>query len=622
MNKLIGRIDALKSWQAALWFGLIIFVSFGKSVFNGYSLDDNLGPNHQLVSEGFGGIPKAFTQPMDESNDEFYGYRPISIITFILERQLFGQNPGVSHFINLLLYLAIVMGAYRLLLSLGVLNKLYSLVAVSLFAVHSLHSEVVLSLKNRDELISALFVLLAFLFILRWQKTKSTGWFAFGIIAFAVAMLAKVSAAPFFLIIASSLFLIKKASFKKSLVVGALLFAAGSLRVVLIRLFVEQDLGRQLGEVENPLSVNNGIMETLIGIGTSFFFYMQKLLFPYPLSSYYGKGVFYLDEMSAQSILGLVGFISLSLLLAFKLWKKQDNTTTWVILGLWAILLPYLNWPLLVPGFVADRLAFMAVLFISILFVKVLSTRLKPNGVIAIACTLFVPLVWFNTAKTTQWATSLSLLENDSKNFPNSIHLHYLLGKEYVRLLYERSKTGETNTEMAEKARSEFEIVLNSYDEKKAEANNALGTIHTSFLGLPKQGHNYLIKASELVPQNEIYWYNRAKSAVQLGLLSDGIKSYQELNTLRPSNFSYHAELSDLLLKTNQPEKAYLLNKEALRRFPKKEENIEILLGIASAMQSNLEAAISHFERAHFLNPENEALAEKLSQLRSTLQNE
>lgn len=621
MNKLISWIETLKSWQALLWFGLIIFISFGRSVFNQYSLDDRLGPNHQLVSEGFSGIPKAFTQPMDESNDEFYGYRPISIITFIVERQLFGQSPGISHFINLLLYLAIVMGAYRLLLSLEVLNKLHSLAAVSLFAVHNLHSEVVLSLKNRDELISALFVVLAFLFILRWQKTKSLGWFAYGIIAFAVAMLAKVSAAPFFLIIASSLFLLKKASFKKSFVVGALLFAAGSLRVLLIRLFVEQDLGRQLGEVENPLS-NGGALETMIGIGTSFFFYVQKLLFPFPLSSYYGKGVFLLDEFSVQSILGMVGFVSLSLLLAFRLWKKRNDTTTWAILGLWATLLPYLNWPLLVPGIVADRLAFMAVLFFSILLVKVLSTWFQQKSLVLIISILLVPLVWFNTLRARHWETSLSLLETDSKNFPSSIHLHYLLGKEYVRLLYEGSKTGGIDARIAEKAKLEFKIVLDRYSEKEAEANNALGTIHTSFLGLSKEGHNFFVKASELLPQNEVYWYNRAKSAVQIGLLRDGIKSYQELNTLRPSNFSYHTELSDLLLKTNQPQQAYLLNKEAFRKFPGKEENIEIFLGIASAMQNNLEEAISHFERAYSLNPENEALAEKLIQLRSTLQKE
>lgn len=622
MKGLVSKLERLKHWQVVLLLSVFIAISFGQSVFNGYSLDDYLGPNHQLVSEGFGGISKAFTRPMDESNDESYGYRPISIIAFILERQLFGSSPAVGHVINLLLYVLLAFLVYRLLLSLGVLSRVYSLLVTLVFSLHSLHSEVVLSLKNRDELLSALFGILAFLLILKWQHSKKGRWFLLGIIAFTIAMLAKVSVAPFFLIIAASLYILKKASLKKSVLVAVVLFLAGGLRVVLIHFFMDQNLGRELGIVENPLAAGGSFSETLTAIGSSFAFCVQKLILPYPLSSYYGKGTIHVDGLNIESVMGLL-LLALSIsLIGFRIIKGRRDVFTWALLGLVATLLPFLNWPLLVPGIVAERLAFLSVLFFSVLLVGLLAIKFSTSGIIAICGVFIMFFTYQNIQRTQHWKSQVSLLEEDSHRHPNSIHLHYLLGKEYMTILYDQAKAGNVDSKLARSAKMEFETVQNSYSEKRAEISNALGTVHASFLSDAKTAHQNFKVATEFDPSNEAYWYNRAKTAVQLGLLNDGLKSYQELNTLQPSNFSYHAELSDLLLKENRPNDAYLLNKEALTKFLNREENIRIFLGVSSAMMNNHEEAIWHFETALSFNPDNKALAEKINELRLTLKSE
>src|SRR6202000_1970827 len=71
-----------------------------------YVLDDNYAiSRNQFVQQGLSGIPKIMTVDFWYFNNQNLGYyRPLSLITFAIENEFFGNNPHVSHFDNALLY--------------------------------------------------------------------------------------------------------------------------------------------------------------------------------------------------------------------------------------------------------------------------------------------------------------------------------------------------------------------------------------------------------------------------------------------------------------------------------------------------------------------------------------
>lgn len=177
----------------------IVFLVFFNTLFNNYNLDDNLVTrNHPLNSQGVSAINKIFVQSYySDSMGYSYGYRPIVHLSFALENQFFGDNAFVSHLFNLIFYCLSVLLLFKLLnIWLGEKNKNIALFASILFAVHPIHSEVVASIKNRDEILAFLFMLLSALSIDKFLVKKSFLSLLGIILFFTIGMLSKKSIFP------------------------------------------------------------------------------------------------------------------------------------------------------------------------------------------------------------------------------------------------------------------------------------------------------------------------------------------------------------------------------------------------------------------------------------------
>ena len=61
-----------------------------------------------------------------------YGYRPIVHVSFAIEHQLFGENPQISHFFNVILYVLSVLIFFRFLINL-LGNKYLPVVVLGVF---------------------------------------------------------------------------------------------------------------------------------------------------------------------------------------------------------------------------------------------------------------------------------------------------------------------------------------------------------------------------------------------------------------------------------------------------------------------------------------------------------
>ena len=110
-----AKLEIFYPYKKTVCFGMIAalaFVLYVNTLWNQYALDDAIViTQNQFTQQGFKGIGNIMTSDVflgffkTEKNLVAGGrYRPLSVVTFAIEHQLFGENPGVSHFINLLLY--------------------------------------------------------------------------------------------------------------------------------------------------------------------------------------------------------------------------------------------------------------------------------------------------------------------------------------------------------------------------------------------------------------------------------------------------------------------------------------------------------------------------------------
>ncbi len=202
-------------WDYSKWiaflFPLLLFLN---TVPNDYNLDDELVTvNHRLTSKGFSAIPDIFSSPYYEDASGYaYEYRPMVLTSFAMEHQIFGDNPHVSHFLNIILYALACMLLFLILRRLLEFLPAYlSLIISLLFAAHTSHTEVVCSIKNRDEILALLFGLLSLHMMLGYVASHSKMKLLLIPLFFAMALMSKMSILSFALICPMALIFFTKA---------------------------------------------------------------------------------------------------------------------------------------------------------------------------------------------------------------------------------------------------------------------------------------------------------------------------------------------------------------------------------------------------------------------------
>lgn len=208
------------------------FLLYFNSIFNDYNLDDELvTQNHRLTSKGISSIPEIFSSPYYQDQSGYkYEYRPVVLTTFAIEHSLFGEHAAVSHFINAMLY------SLMCVLLLLVLRKLLTdngnilpFFITLLFAAHPVHTEVVTSIKNRDEILALGFALLCLYYAIAYASKKN--WFQLIAILlfFMMGILSKSTAITFSIIIPILLVLFTEISFASLFIISLLLAVPATL---------------------------------------------------------------------------------------------------------------------------------------------------------------------------------------------------------------------------------------------------------------------------------------------------------------------------------------------------------------------------------------------------------
>ncbi|MGB7759134.1 MAG: hypothetical protein WBL61_04840, partial [Bryobacteraceae bacterium] len=164
--------------RARLLLAAAALAAFGASLVSGFHFDDYaiFDGAHDASASGFGAL-FAVRQT-----------RPLTYLTFWLNRALGGADPLGYHAVNLALHLAAVLLAYQCLLRL--MDRRAAWLAAALFAVHPLQAEAVDYIWARAIVLAAVF---AFASLLAWMEGRP--WLAVAL--FALALLSKEECAAF-----------------------------------------------------------------------------------------------------------------------------------------------------------------------------------------------------------------------------------------------------------------------------------------------------------------------------------------------------------------------------------------------------------------------------------------
>ena len=195
------------SRKATVWTIIIIvvtcFLLYGQSLSNGYNIDDDyVCENHQLVQQGIKGIPEIFASRYNNSGGVMFGYRPVTIAVYAIEYQIFGESPAVGHFFNLIYYIIVCIILFFFLRNLlktkfASTIPILPIIATVIFMTHAIHTEVVLSLKNREEILCLIFCLSSAMLALRYYDRRRIFDIIFAIILLGIGFLTKESAIVF-----------------------------------------------------------------------------------------------------------------------------------------------------------------------------------------------------------------------------------------------------------------------------------------------------------------------------------------------------------------------------------------------------------------------------------------
>jgi len=551
--------------QAVLWICLFLIVATAAvywqvTSFDFVDFDDHkYVPENPMVQKGLTAesIHWAFT------SNHASNWFPLTWLSLMLDRQLFGPGPAAFHRTNLILHIINTLLLFFILHSSTKLHWPAFLVA-SAFALHPLHVESVAWVTERKDVLSTLFwmlTMLAYIRYCRWGRTKIV-WYGLGLASMALGLMAKpmLVTLPFVLLLLDywplgrmsfSLYARSygaeahtslKGSGTKGLIflilekIPFFILSAASSVVTLI-------VQKQTRAPIILLSVKDRIANALV----SYWAYIEKMFWPKNLAAFYPHPGSTLA--AGQIIIAIIILIAISSAVVLFGAKKRYLVTGW----LWYLgtLLPVIGLVQVGTQAMADRYTYIPLvgLFIIICWLVydvVVGTRLRRIILAGIAIVVCILLMICTFRQVGYWRNSGTLFERALK----------VTSKNYV-------------------------------------AHTGLGVTFAQGGDIEKAVHHFNA-AVGIKPDHIDAYFNLAKALAQQGKVSEAIEHYTKVLSLNPGDADAYNELGLLLAGQGKLDEAIALYRRGLESNP---QNVLLHsnLGVALIGQGKFDEAVTEF---------------------------
>ena len=542
-------------------------------------------------------------------------YRPIAKATFAIEYQLWGNKPGRSHAVNILLYWALsVLLFFILKRILKNYNILFPFLITLLFMAHPVHTEVVASLKNRDEMLAFICGLGSLWYILEYTDTQRLICLFYAAVIFFVGYLSKTAIFPFLVLIPLVLYFFTKLRPGKIIAIFFVVLGAILLAYYGPRLFLPP-VQHTNSFIENPLYFDKHLW---IRLGTGFvslLFYLRLLVYPHPLLYYYGFNMIPVTSLAGfLPLLSLVIHVVLFVYAVLKL--KEKHILSFAIFWYLFAMAMYSNILVPVVGIVGERFVFnaslgfcLAVIFIIFKIFKTdpksltieMDSRLK---ILALVILLLLPYTVMSVSRNRDWRNLFDLYRNDVKSLGNSAKANIDYAGYLMNTVYQDEnflRHGTVNEFKYQTIITHFRRSLAIYP-KNYQNYNDLGTVYM-FMGKNYDSAIYFLqKAIALDSSMQPAWVNLGMAYRDQKRYPKAIECYERILKINPNQIKAVFALADVYNDMGDFKRAVAMNEEMMKRYP----NLEmpyVNIGNYYMLKTDTATAVSYWEKAAAINP-------------------
>jgi tetratricopeptide (TPR) repeat protein len=312
------KVSSLPSWLRQDGFGglilvLAVLLTYTPVWHAGFVWDDNANIGNNICIVGPLGLKEVWTT----NNGQFF---PLVLTTFWVEHALWGLAPLPYHLMNVLLHAACAVLLWQVLRSLQIPG---AWLGAALWALHPLQVESVAWISEMKNTESCLFYLLTILFFVKYLRIEDPGgqtgknWnYALTLIFAALAMASKTSTVILPVVLCLCAWWIEGRWRRLNLIRTAPVFLMSAIAAALSLWSYRAGLTH----VTDPIGAQTWPQRVATS-GDVIWFYLGKLLWPYPLMTIYPR--WEINAGQAVSYLPLLAVIAILFLLWFKRESKR-----------------------------------------------------------------------------------------------------------------------------------------------------------------------------------------------------------------------------------------------------------------------------------------------------------
>ena len=594
--------------------------------------DDSYVTSNPHVQNGltWEGLRRAWSHPVAGN------WHPITVLSHMLDCQLFGLNPGGHHLTNVLLH-ALNAGLVFALLQWMTGARWRSLLVAALFALHPLRVESVAWVSERKDVLSGFFGLLALLAYARYARarmqnpaapntqhaTRNTNhvsrfpfpartFYLLSLFWFALGLMSKPMLVtwPFVMLLLDYWPLgrmqnaecrmqnnaaasdtphaprntdhVSRFTFHVSLLLEKLPFFFLAALSSVVTFLVQKQAGAVVGA--GSLSVGARAANALISYGR----YLGKLFWPMDLAVYYPRpGHWPMGQVLLAG--GLI--VGLTVLVWVRRRRQPYSLMGW----LWFVgtLVPVIGLVQAGGQAMADRYTYLPSLGVLILAVwgayEVTQSRRYQVRVLGVAGGVaIVSCLALTREQLGHWKDGETLFRHALEVTENNQIAYKVLGD----ALDKKGQTGKAIDQFREAIR-----VRPGY----ADAHSNLG-VALAKDGQTDEAIREFQEAIQLKPDHANAHYNLGIALDKKGQMEDALRQFQEAVRLNPAYIEAHYNLGIILSRKGQMDEAIRQFQEAIRLKPDYAEAHNDL-GIALGRKGQMDEAIRQFQEATLLKP-------------------
>ena len=492
---------------------IILIILLGVVVYsnslNGEFIWDDAGlVKNNLYIRNWSGVPGIFTKNIWAGiGEESVVYRPLQMLTYTLDYSVWKLDVFGYHLTNLILHILAALALYWFI-SVLLNRSLLAFFSSLMFICFPAHVEAVAYISGRADSLVTIFILISFIFYLKFLQRKSTFTWVIMTLSFILALLSRENA-----LILPALLSLYHYAFKKKLELKSLApFLVITVGYILFRLVF-------MTTIFYDIPAQSSLIQRLPGFLIALTNYIRILFLPFNLHMEYGNILF--SFLNFKVIFGLI--IISGLLFWGRRSKNSNPLICFSIFWFLIALLPVSNlYP--INSYMAEHWLYLPSIGFFLILGELFERNYAKEKMKLITLGLFICLLsgygYLTFKQNNYWGSELYFFKRTLKYAPQSSKVYYNLGN----ALY---SAGDNLGGVG------MYLKAIQLEPRCAGAYENIGSIYIS-LGRNEEGIKYCQKALEINPGLFSSYYNLGNAYYNLGQKDKAMEMIRQSIKLNP----------------------------------------------------------------------------------------